>query len=125
MKKNQNIEADRMNRLSWVMLVFMVLAALSIGPVMLLWGWYGSIISFVLWGISMIAALKIEKIKKERDVQTYSEIVAFIEGEDLEAARTKRNKTRDRWNKAKIIIVFSLAAGGVAALSSFLWIWLS
>lgn len=125
MKKNQHIEAEKMNRLSWVMIVFIGLAALSVGPFMLLWGWYGFGIFFILWAISMIAALKIEKIKKERDVQTYSEIVAFLEGEDLEAARAKRDKKRDRWNKAKIVIVFSLSAGVLAAISSFLWIWLS
>lgn len=125
MKNNQHIEAEKMNRLSWVMIVFIVLTVLSIGPVMLLWDWYGLGISFVFWGISMIAALKIEKIKKERDVQTYSEIVAFIDGEDLEAARAKRDKKRDRWNKTKIVLGFSLVAGVLAAISSFLWVWLS
>ncbi|WP_430607188.1 hypothetical protein IGJ55_000324 [Enterococcus sp. AZ170] len=125
MKNTQDIEAERMNRLSWVMLLFIVLAVLSIGPALLLWDWYGLSIPLVLWAISMVAALKIEKIKKEKDVQTYSEIVAFMDGNDLETARAKRDKKRDRWNKAKIVVGFSLVAGILATISSFLWVWLS
>ena len=32
----------------------------------------------------MFGALKIEKIKKENDIQTYKEIVAFTEGKKLD-----------------------------------------
>ena len=125
MKNNQSIEAKKMNRLSWVMLLFIGLTILSIVPFVDLWGWYGLSIPFILWAISMIAALKIEKIKKEKDVQTYGEIVAFMDGENLEAARAKRDKKRDRWNKTKIVLGFSLAAGILTAISALLWMWFS
>ena len=37
-----------------------------------------------MFAITMFWALKVEKIKKENDIQTYKEIVAFSEGKKLD-----------------------------------------
>lgn len=123
MKKN--IDVEKMNKLSWIMLIFIGLMAVSLGPLIVLWGWYGFIIPMIFWGISMIAALKLEKIKKAKDIKTYAEIIAFTEGKDIDDIRRTRDKKRDFWNKVKIVVTFSLIVGVITALSAFLWSWLS
>ncbi len=123
MKKN--IDVEMMNKLSWIMLIFIGLMAVSLGPLIVLWGWYGFIIPMIFWGISMIAALKLEKIKKAKDIKTYAEIIAFTEGKDIDNIWRTRDKKRDFWNKVKIVVTFSLIVGVITALSAFLWSWLS
>ncbi|MBP1043580.1 helix-turn-helix transcriptional regulator [Vagococcus sp. BWB3-3] len=123
MKKN--IDVEKMNKLSWIMLIFIGLMSVSLGPLIVLWGWYGFIIPMIFWGISMIAALKLEKIKKAKDIKTYAEIIAFTEGKDIDDIRRTRDKKRDFWNKVKIVVTFSLIVGVITALSAFLWSWLS
>lgn len=120
-----SIEAEKMDKLSWVMVIFVGLAALTVGPAALLWSWYGLAIPFILWLVAMIAATKIEKIKKEHNVKTYTEILAFMEGDDLDKARSKRDKKKDFWYKTKLVIWFALVSGGIAAVSGIVWIWLS
>lgn len=122
MMKN-SLDVEKMNKLTWVMLIFIGLTVLTAGPLVLIWSWYGLIIPFIFWVISMVAAFKIEKIKKDKDVQTYAEILAFTEGKDLEAARAQRNKKKDFWNKTKIVVIFSLIAGAITVLTTVLWTW--
>ena len=46
--------------------------------------WYALIPFGIIFAITMFWALKVEKIKKENDIQTYKEIVAFTEGKKLD-----------------------------------------
>lgn len=123
MKKS--IDVEKMNRLTWVMLLFIGMMALSVGPLVDLLGWYGLIIPLIFWGISMIAALKIEKIKKEKNIKTYAEIIAFTEGKNIDTIRQTRDKNKFFWNKTRIVVIFSLIVGAIAAISALLWGWVS
>lgn len=44
----------------------------------------------ILFGITMYWALKVEKLKKNNDIQTYKEIVAFLEGKRLDEIQKQR-----------------------------------
>lgn len=59
----------------------------------------------VLFAITMFWALKVEKIKKENDIQTYKEIVAFTEGKKLdELHKAVEAGKRPYQNVLKVII---------------------
>ena len=59
----------------------------------------------VLFAITMFWALKVEKIKKENDIQTYKEIVAFTEGKKLdELHKAVEVGKRPYQNVLKVII---------------------
>jgi transcriptional regulator with XRE-family HTH domain len=122
-KMKASIDVEKMNKYTWIMIIFLVLTVITIIPLVDLWNWYGMIIPFTFWAIAMIAALKIEKIKKEKNVQTYAEIIAFIEGGDIEAARKLRNKKQDSWHKLAIALAVSLLGGLVTVIVGFLWFW--
>ena len=59
----------------------------------------------------MYAALKIEKIKKDENIQTFKEIVAFSENKDVAPVRELINKKKDLISKLFIVTVYSLIIG--------------
>lgn len=71
-----------------------LLAATIILPVPLIkwFGLYGLIPELLLWGSAMYFALRLERIKKANNVQSYKEILAFSEGRKLDEIeqRSKR-----------------------------------
>ena len=71
---------EKMYRYGKIYTIMLIVTAVSAVPLFM---WLG-VWAFIPWGIiwvsSMYFAFKIEKIKKDNDVQTYKEIVAFSEG---------------------------------------------
>lgn len=113
----ERISSSEMNKYTKVMVVFLLLAMGSLGPAIFVWGSAGLFLSLAFWAVGIWAALKIEKIKKTEDVQTYREIVAFMEDKNVALEREKRNPKRDFWHKALIVTVFVFIAGLIALLS--------
>ena len=68
-----------------------------------------------------VAALKIEKIKKEKNIKTYKEIVAYMECEDVEERRKERSFGKDFLSQTVIVIVFTITVMAVVLAS----LWLS
>ena len=59
----------------------------------------------ILFVITMYWALKVEKLKKDNDVQTYKEIVAFTEGKRLDEIQKQREiGKRPYQNMLKVIV---------------------
>lgn len=119
----RKISNKEMDHLAWVMIIFIGLAAISVGVVFNyrddnMWL---LLIPFCLWLVGMIAAIKLEKIKKKEDIKTYREIVAFYEGVDLAKIRGTRDKKKDFWEKNLIVIVFVLIVVVIMLLSIWLF----
>ena len=73
--------------------------------------------AFIPWGIILAAAMffafKVEKVKKDNDVQTYREIVAFSEGKLLDDIQKQREIGKRPYQK--ILLVIASAAAAFAA----------
>ena len=73
-------EVEKLKQYGTVYTILLISAVVSAVPLFI---WLG-IWAFIPWGIifaaAMYFALKIEKVKKDNDIQTYKEIVAFSEG---------------------------------------------
>lgn len=50
----------------------------------------GIIVWIILYAITMVFAIKVQKIAKSNDVSTYKEVVAFMEGKPLEEAKKQQ-----------------------------------
>lgn len=100
-----------MDKYSKRMVIFGLLSAISIGPSLFLPNYWWIVLPLILWSISIYSALRIEKIKKEGDVQTYKEVVAFIENKDVDSVREFRNKKKDLMTKIFIVSMCSLIFG--------------
>lgn len=103
MTKTVDSDVRTMKRLSYVMTVFIVLTVIACGWFsfqVAVWDWPIEqavptiVLALVLWGIAMFAALWAERIKKEHDLITYREILAYWNGKpvdrDTEKGRMER-----------------------------------
>lgn len=93
------------------MTVFMVLAALSAVPLTGWLGWWALVPFCLLFGAALFFALRIEKIKKQYDVQTYREVAAFLEGKTLDEIQQLRESGKRPYQN--IIKVLAGAAVGL------------
>lgn len=95
--KNE-VEKNKFSFWSSCMSISMVLMPLSIAPVIRFLYPGGLIIPLVLCIIMFIAAIKVEKLKKKNNIQTYSEILAYMENKEVDpqkAAHEQKHKTRN------------------------------
>ncbi len=104
-------EIKKMNVYSWIMLVFLLLAVVSVIPLVKFIGFYAFIPFACLWAISMFFAMKIEKTKKDNDIQTYKEIVAFSEGKGLDEIKKIEEKAKRPYQR--VLLAFGSALIGV------------
>lgn len=79
------------------------------------------VLALVLWGIAMAAAVWAERIKKEHDLITYREILAFSKGEnvDRDTPRGRRERIIPRWMKIVRTVGWTLIAAAVGAFVGY------
>ena len=121
MKKEINSEeVKKLNFYATMMVILMLVATILLMPMLKFIGLYGFIPYFVLVGCAMFFAIKVDKIKKDNDIQTYKEIVAFTEGKRLDEIQKIEEKAKRPYQK--IIDGFLWAA--IALLISGIMIFL-
>lgn len=77
-------ELQKFNHYGKIFSLLLVLTIFSCVPLAIFLNYFGLIIWAIIFAITMYYAIKIEKCKKENNVQTYKEIVAFTEGKRLD-----------------------------------------
>lgn len=98
-------EIKKFNYYGAIFTIHFVLLILSAAPLFMWLGWYAFILFGVFFAITMYWALRVEKLKKENDIQTYKEIVAFTEGKKLdELHKAVEAGKRPYQNVLKVII---------------------
>lgn len=113
MKKEINSEeVKKLNFYSLMMAILMIAAIISLVPLIKFIGVYAFIAYFALLACALVFALKIEKIKKNNDIQTYKEILAFTEGKRLDEIQKIQEKAKRPYQK----IVLSLSIAVIVVL---------
>ncbi len=98
MKEKINADDVRaFNRLSNVFMVMMVLSLLAWAPLAYFLNQWVLALAAVLFAVTLWLASKVEKEKKKYDIQSYKEIVAFLEGCRLDEISKGR-----RWQNGHI-----------------------
>ena len=98
-------EVKEFNYYGSIFSIHFVLLILSAAPLFMWLEQYALIPLAIFFAITMYWALKVEKIKKKNDVQTYKEIVAFCEGKKLdEINKLVESGKRPYQNVLKVII---------------------
>ena len=77
-------EVKKFNYYGNIFTIHLLFFFISAAPLFIWLEQYAVIPFGVLFAITMFWASKVEKIKKENDIQTYKEIVAFCEGKKLD-----------------------------------------
>lgn len=122
MKEEINkLEIQKMNRWGGILALLMLTLMLLPAPLLKLLDTAGFLLVMApLFLVGMAVALKVEKIKKDNDVHTYKEIVAFSEGRRLDELDKAVEKGK-RPYQALVATLSSallalLAAGGIALM---------
>ncbi len=97
-------EIAKMNCYGKIYTIMLVATAISAVPLFMWLGDWAFIPWGIIWAISMYFAFKIEKVKKDNDVQTYKEIVAFTEGKRLDDIQKQREIGKRSYQKILLVI---------------------
>ena len=85
-------EVKRFNALAWLLAAEYIIMVLSPLPLIKYLGWVGGAIWAVITAVSLLTAVKVEKLKKANDLTTYKEIKAYMEGKSLDEISAERIK---------------------------------
>lgn len=111
-KVMQNIASpeDRAEFKKWgsVMALLLLVTLVSAVPLIVLLDWPGIGIWLALYVLTMIAAFKVERLKRHHELRTYKEIVAFMEGKTLDEIAQARESGKYVYQKGYVIIAITL-----------------
>ena len=117
MRKIVEKEATKkFHMISMVFLMELIVVAVSAYPLFSIKGNIGIIIWLCLFAITLYTASKIEKFKKNYDIQTYKEILAFIDGKQLTHDETQQELGKRNYQK----IIFALITGVITLIICFI-----
>ncbi len=121
MKKEINSEeVKKLNFYATMMAILMLVATILLMPMLKFIGLYGFIPYFVLVGCAMFFAIKVDKIKKDNDIQTYKEIVAFTEGKRLDEIQKIEEKAKRPYQKVIDGFLWAVVALLISGIMIFL-----
>lgn len=119
-KEIKETEIKKLNKYSKILGVLMVVTVASAVPFSLWLGMFAIIPWGVLFGITMLFAIMAEQIKKDNDIYTYKEIVAFTEGKRLDELESQQEKGKRPYQK----FLLALGSGLIALIVCMILVWI-
>ena len=92
-------EYVRFHKNSMVLAILFIIILMSLAPLVIFLKLYGLILWVVLWIIGLYYAWQVEKYKKKYDIQTYQEVVAFMDGKNLSDIEKAREEGKRIYQK--------------------------
>lgn len=99
---------EKFNIMSYIFLVEMLIVMFSAYPLFALDGYIGVIIWALFFVITFVTAIVIEKFKKKNDIQTYKEIIAFMENKSLSYEEVQQEIGKRNYQKILLAILTGL-----------------
>ena len=115
--KDDQREFDRLGRIFTCLTILMIITPVLLAKLLRFWG-VG--IWLFLAGITMAMAFIVEKKKKELNIQTYREIIAFMEGKRLDEMEAVREEAKRPYQKTLLAIAYATIALVINLLMFFL-----
>lgn len=102
-------DIDKFKRDSNIFTILFILTMISVVPLMKFMGKkYGVVIWSIIFISSMYYAIKVDKHKKNNNIQTYREIVAFLDGKNLDEVQKHQEYGKRPYQKCALVIGFAL-----------------
>ena len=99
---------EKFNTMSYIFLAEMLILMFSAYPLFKIDGYIGAIIWALLFVITIVTATIIEKFKKTNDIQTYKEIIAFMENKSLAYEEVQQEIGKRNYQKILLAILTGL-----------------
>lgn len=100
----QKVDLNDFNRMAKIFGCLMILMIFSFAPLVFYFRWLGIFVWIVIAMITFHYAFKVEKMKKQNDIQTYKEITAFFEGKKLDEISKQREIGKRNYQKVWLMI---------------------
>lgn len=113
-------EVKEFNHYGIIYTVHFVLLILSVAPLFMWLEKYAFIPCGIFFAITMYWALKVEKLKKKNDVQTYKEIVAFSEGKKLDEIQKMVESGKRPYQNILKVVISAVVTAAVCFLIGFM-----
>lgn len=117
------IKKEEVGKMKQYGTIYTILLIVTVVVAVPLFMWIGTW-AFIPWGIifasAMYFAFKIERLKKDNDIQTYKEIVAFSEGKRLDDIQKQREIGKRPYQKILLVIGSAMIAFVACILIGFL-----
>lgn len=108
-------EIEKMNRWSWALTIIMLALVILPVPLLKVLDTAGFLLVMSpLFAMGIAVALRVEKIKKDNDIHTYKEIVAFSEGRRLD----ELDKAVEKGKRPYQALVAALSAALITLLAA-------
>ena len=110
-KMKEQIKQEDIREFNRASIIFNVLFFAMVLSAIPLWTYLGAV-GIILWGtltvITVLYALRVEKLKKQHNIQTYKEIQAFLNGKRLDELETAEEKGKRPYQKILLILASAL-----------------
>ncbi len=116
----REINKEELEKFNYLGKLFAVLFICSIAvfvPLVVFLKSYGIIIWAILYLITLIIAFRVEKLKKNNDIHTYKEIVAFSEGKTLDEIQKQQEIGKRPYQTALKFIAGACVGAVIAAIA--------
>ena len=120
MFQDKQSQIGKMNRYGKIYTKMLIVTVVSAVPLFMWLGVWAFIPWGIIWALSMYFAVQVEKVKKDNDVQTYKEIVAFSEGKLLDDIQKQREIGKRPYQKIFLSYRYALITFVVCVLIGFL-----
>lgn len=111
-KKIDKEKVTKFNVMGYVFFAELLIVTISAYPLFKLNGYIGVIIWILFFAVTFVTAIIIERFKKNNDIQTYKEIVAFIDGKQLTYEKSQQEIGKRMYQK----ILLALLSGFVTLI---------
>lgn len=113
-------EIRKFNILSYVFSVEFLIVILSAYPLFCIEGYIGIVIWVVLYLITLSTVIVVERLKKKNDIQTYKEIIAFVDNKTLTYDESLQEKGKRAYQKFFLAIAAGLVMLVVLLIEVFI-----
>ncbi len=119
-KEIKKEEVEKMKQYGTVYTILLIVTVVSALPLFMCLGIWALIPWGIIYAFAMYFAVKIERLKKDNDIQTYKEIVAFSEGKRLDDIQKQREIAKRPYQKTLLVIGSAVIAFVVCVLIGLL-----
>ena len=117
-EKIKTEDIKKFNFYGGIFTVLLIICIVFVAPLIYFFEIYGAIAAALIFAVTFVFSLKVEKFKKENDIQTYREIVSFSKGERLDEITKNREIGKRPYQK----FLSALACGAVTFVLGILLI---
>ena len=110
-------EVRRFNRMGRLFAVLFFASIIIFVPLVVFLKIPGILIWAVFYMVTLVAAFRVEKLKKSNDIHTYKEIVAFSEGKTLDEIQKQREIGKRPYQTALKLLVGGCIGAVIAAIA--------